>query len=480
MSCWRLVLLWALMACGPSVGFAQSSGWNSRQGVDLRQTGPGSVRAQPSDLDRLLAQRSRVLNPATQPSDGAALLRDLLKGPGPRGELAVTATRVVTAAAVAKGVARAIPLLGTALAVRDLLDEIRCRQAASASQPECDFGQPTVTVPGLRWTTSGQAYTAADSWEESAAIHAAAQNNSPPGCAYYVGEVVVSTGTGVTWKLRSSCGYAADRSTSAEPAQLERCPAIVVNGVEVIPSVGADGLCPKGVYEPATHDQVEERLLRPPVIPRLPDLVPEIDSRDVPLDTAPPVLEGPAVVPGPTTTTTNPDGSTVTRHVDHPVTYNPGGQPGYDWQDRATDGSRPPPTPENPDPPSVPGGSTTTEPVEFKTCGLPGTPPCKIDETGTPAAGDLDAQRDADDALSEWRTCVVSPSTCLPELPSLNWTFELPSHCGPIPMAAFAPYLTQVDVCPLQPVIHDLMSLCWVGAGLFAAVRMVFTDSVAG
>ncbi|ODU08181.1 MAG: hypothetical protein ABS84_14095 [Rubrivivax sp. SCN 71-131] len=76
--------------------------------------------------------------------------------------------------------------------------------------------------------------------------------------------------------------------------------------------------------------------------------------------------------------------------------------------------------------------------------------------------------------------CLSSPTECVPELPDLNWSFSLPNTCAPIPTAGFAPYVEQIDICPFQDTMHDLMSMVWAAAGLFAAAGMIIRDSRAG
>ncbi|MCX7814791.1 MAG: hypothetical protein N2256_04795 [Tepidimonas ignava] len=104
-------------------------------------------------------------------------------------------------------------------------------------------------------------------------------------------------------------------------------------------------------------------------------------------------------------------------------------------------------------------------------CGLPGTPPCKIDETGTP-------QAPADDGQSVFRSllpvCLQNDwKSCIPQLPNINWAFSLPSGCAPIPVPFQRYGFSNIDICPYQPVIHDLMSMLWAGAGLFAAIGIL-------
>ncbi|EKD78668.1 MAG: hypothetical protein ACD_41C00301G0003 [uncultured bacterium] len=109
-------------------------------------------------------------------------------------------------------------------------------------------------------------------------------------------------------------------------------------------------------------------------------------------------------------------------------------------------------------------------PKEFKTCGLPGEPACKIDETGTPEAKTDTGEADAKKALKPLEDFAANPSAVLPTLPTINWAFTLPSGCAPIALPAFDPWLQEIDVCSFQPMFHDLMTVIWVMGGLFGAI----------
>lgn len=130
---------------------------------------------------------------------------------------------------------------------------------------------------------------------------------------------------------------------------------------------------------------------------------------------------------------------------------------------------------------SGPKTSTTPDDGEDLECGLPGTPACKIDETGTPdPIAETQAQQDADNALSATKEFFDGLQTALPELPSLNWTFSLPTGCSTIDMPGFSadvPSLGSINMCQYQPMVHDLMSMIWAGVGLFVAIGMVFKES---
>jgi len=105
------------------------------------------------------------------------------------------------------------------------------------------------------------------------------------------------------------------------------------------------------------------------------------------------------------------------------------------------------------------------------TCGLPGTPPCKIDETGTKtdAATTYDQPKTKiDEAKSAAEVAIGSAANIA--APAWSFTFQLPTGC--------APYVTGIkgvilNVCQYQSTIHGLLSVIWAAATAFAMIGMV-------
>jgi len=122
---------------------------------------------------------------------------------------------------------------------------------------------------------------------------------------------------------------------------------------------------------------------------------------------------------------------------------------------------------------TAPQNTTEPQPVELEVCGLPGGPACKIDEEGTPEPVENDAQESIDDLFRPLTECMNDPMSCLPELPDINWSFSFPSSCGSINLAAFAPFITSIDICQYQGMFHDIMSMLWAAAGVFGAIAIV-------
>lgn len=158
-----------------------------------------------------------------------------------------------------------------------------------------------------------------------------------------------------------------------------------------------------------------------------------------------------------------------------PLTTDAGGQA---FAPPATTTTTPPTTttvsPVTPDEPA-------TAPADSpKTCGMPGAPPCVIDESGMPTKNDVDIamsknpsgiQKDIDDLIK-------NPAAFFPKLPDLNWSFALPTGCAIISIAAFAPFLTGIDICKFQPIFHDLMSVVWMLGGLFGAISLFMRNAL--
>lgn len=191
------------------------------------------------------------------------------------------------------------------------------------------------------------------------------------------------------------------------------------------------------------------------------------------------IASGPASSPGPVSTTSDTtnnttnvqtttynhnysgDKITTTTNVTNITTNNTTGAVISSTTTNSTPAITPATAPTAPVPP-VP-------PVE--TCGLPGKPACKIDETGTaPNAGTTyDATKTAiDTAKSSAETNIGGAASI--GAPSWSFAFQLPTGC--------APYVTGIkgvvlNVCQYQSTIHGLLSVIWAAATAFAMIGMV-------
>lgn len=141
----------------------------------------------------------------------------------------------------------------------------------------------------------------------------------------------------------------------------------------------------------------------------------------------------------------------------------------------------------NPVPVPDPAGTTASPGAaqdELITCGLPGKPKCVIDELDTPTpttanpAPAPQPQTEVDAATKATRDIIADVPGKLGPFPTISWTFQLPSVCSAIPTPAFAPFLTQLDICQFQPIFHDIMGVVWVLGGLFGAISMFWRDQL--
>lgn len=509
----RLILCLLLALVGLPA-FANS---NSMQTVTLYEKSPGKVNTalgdllnRPSNLNTQTGELARLLGRQVSSAGmnaGDVRVLDKLNGPGPAGGLAVNMARTMPWSSVAKGVAKAIPIVGNAVAAAELLDAIRCRKGGP-NQAECDAGQPQQSEQNWRYggaaVSSLLTYGSIMDWFTD--VHAKPVNGGATSTAYEnktceqqssgvcavsgVGSTecrgyrctanarLKNTLTGDTISYGSIEAYGVGSSL-----QVMKCPDLTVNGQVITPLPGGDGLCPTGQYSPASEEQVAQKVEAHGDKSKAEGAAGDIIKNGIPVDLGPITIGGPTNVPLGTTTSTSPGGATTTSTGEGLVTYRPetNGDPtsaGYEWVENKSSTT----TTNTNGTPTTTTTTTTQAPTEFKTCGLPGTPPCKIDESGTPQPPEDDVAQKVDTAALPWKTCVTSPMTCLPQLPDLDWSFQLPAGCSGIPMGSeYGKWgIGTIDICSYQSMFHDLMSMVWAAAGLFFAVGMVFKEANAG
>lgn len=113
------------------------------------------------------------------------------------------------------------------------------------------------------------------------------------------------------------------------------------------------------------------------------------------------------------------------------------------------------------------------EPQEIKVCGLPNTPPCKIDETGTPDAAPTANQEKIDEyksKMDEQRDQIKEAGSGI--FDSFNIFFSAP------PFAACTPYtlprdMGVVDPCPVVDGVRAVMAYIWALGALFLCVGWI-------
>lgn len=295
-------------------------------------TNPG-----PSDFTRLIGPGSTLGD--VDVTDGRAA-----KVGG--GSAAMSLKRTVPWGNLGRAVAKAIPLAGTAVAVYEIAEAIRCR--GDGAGLECDEGtDPTVSTStvwhpvyngssllsttGYR-ATQAEAWAAGLSWYETAGGCTSAFTCTmvvcPTGPAAHP---MTGTGCGVVKKTHNASGstsYSAafELGSSVSPP-ISSCADL---GGESV-SLSIDGKCATGVYTPssveATGAKVEAHgdkskavALATGAMTRGVDLQPHVGAPQ------PGTLTGPGTVPGPSgTVTTTPGGggspATTTINTDYDVTY---------------------------------------------------------------------------------------------------------------------------------------------------------------
>lgn len=230
-------------------------------------------------------------------------------------------------------------------------------------------------------------------------------------------------------------------------------------------------------------EEFVERVINAPSITHPtagPDLVEDIIDSGESVQFDPYSVTGPQSTDGPVTVTINNDNTTTTTSTVHNHTY--------DGPSITTTTVRTTVVTNTTTGEEIDRKTETTTPVlpkpdsesKFKMpCGIPGTPPCnvKVDETGVPVPTDIKIDQ-ADDALDDWDDFVTNLPDVLPKFPTISWDFALPTGCGVIPLPAFEPYLTGVDICQYQPMFHSLMSVVWVLGGLFGAISLFMRSAL--
>lgn len=108
-------------------------------------------------------------------------------------------------------------------------------------------------------------------------------------------------------------------------------------------------------------------------------------------------------------------------------------------------------------------------------CGAAPLPPCavKVDESGTPAEATAEGRfSQANTDLGKVQTDAQGAFGDIEDitLPSWTWTFAFPTGCTPLVLPAFDDF--EIDVCQFQPIIHDLMSVIWVIAGIWGLIAL--------
>lgn len=436
---------------------------------------------------------------APTPSGGVQVARGI-RGPGPGGSIIdVEVRQVIPKRKIASRIVQSLPVVGTvvggALLIKDLIDAARIMEGPGGTIL-MDPGQPEITEEGYRgkqtdclsiFPSAAAAHNCdmaviKDTWEQGnpslryVVVQSSTCEPTSPGSQSYICRTYYET-----WSCPAGDGTCTKQQNLSYiqtygPVTGQLCPP------GQVVSFWQDDWCtsPPEEWLPATVEDATDRL-EPKIAPgAAPDLLRELDGKDIGVDGDLPTVTGPTSLGQGREVTVNPDGSTTVKDTTSDIRYgtqpDPTGElaPGWDWSDRTETRTYPPgaeiPAPgEDPNPPdtSTEGGASE----DIITCGLPWTPACKMDETGTPQPVATDVYGDPGGPTMEPLNTIIGEPPA-PEV-EWSWTFELPAGCTPFPLPAFAPYMDALDVCQFQPTIHDLVSLMWVGATFWALIALI-------
>jgi hypothetical protein len=485
----------ALLA-GPSM----AAGWSSIPSP-IVQTATSAARLVPGTDADTLARAIELTSRTSTPSGNALLLTEILEGPGPVAKKSIAATSTLTAAKISRAVMRGLPLVGSALAVADLLNDLRIG-LDDAGRPVMDPGQSKVSTDEWCATAWGGAPivcqpTLLGAVQEQAEIVNAiklAQFTACPRAGAWVctlEEFRASTGSGssVTVERRvKTDDFIGPGSFGAWGFSQ------VVSG-----TFGSPVGCPDGqsvafwdttkcttapsAWEPVTVEEGGARIEPHIDGSNVKPIGDALGGAGVPVELeAPPVISTPPEEYGGRVRRTNPDGSTTVIDTWWPFAYLPPSGlegPGYQWGKREETRTYPPGV--EPEPAGGPGepppdSVVTTEPPpsgtpagDIITCGLPWTPPCKIDEGGTPPPSDPFG----DLSPSDWFSSLPIENPPVADT-SWSWSFSLPSSCSVLSVGMFGATMVELDLCQYQPIIHDIMSVVWIMMTVLGCVSLVY------
>lgn len=401
------------------------------------------------------------------------------------GNLPAVVDLPIKKSAIAKALGRSLPIIGTALAIKDFLNDsgLILNQDGTIYNPQSEPPEGSYVSIGLSVIWNNSTYYSHSAFCQGAILFYQ-QNGYPSASISSCSDLVTY------WRLDFNTGFgyttfAQANSVSPAPA----CP----SGYLVV-----SGICsPSAQSGPMTEQQIEDYIntlgnLSPSVIAAIREaLLLSQGARDaINESSSEPDISFPggsktATVGDPKVTTrdySSSDGTPYRETKTQTITAAASGdQISYTTNTTTQVTNLVTNQTTTTESTSGPKTSTTPDDGEDLECGLPGTPACKIDETGTPdPIPETQAQQDADNALSDTKEFFDGLQTALPELPSLNWTFSLPTGCSTIDMPGFSadvPSLGSINMCQYQPMVHDLMSMIWAGVGLFVAIGMVFKES---
>lgn len=392
------------------------------------------------------------------------------------GRLPVTATGRIPAAQVGKAVGRflgkTLPLLATGYALFDLAKELgftldNSTGAVVVSKPDPSVCTSAPCAPEYRMRFDHSSATPWTSWTTNPASACAAVNGQSG--VSYSGDT--RTVTSVTYYSPSNCAlnyssnWGSNYSGGASAAIETRTPQVTTNPTSLPSSQQEfiDAVAAKSGW-PSTS-RLAEVLADPKA------------SQDVKIKTDSPTVTGPATTTGPSKVTTNTTNNTTkTETTTHNHTYggakvNTTTNISVVTVDNSTG--------------AVIDQSTSTDSApkaeeQAITCGLPGTPACKMDETGTPEAYAPDRYKEIGENYKtavDARRETVSGTADKGFLSGWTVLFSAPAvqACTPItlPNGMSAVSMGTIDPCPVVDGVRSVMAYLWAIAGFWLCLGMV-------
>lgn len=369
---------------------------------------------------------------------------------------------------------KALPIASTGFAIWELAEELGFFRDTSGPQPELK------RISEDPYATDQSYY---DGFENQGSLAGGWKKSGIAACNDYLAENISSSQYGI-----SGVTYTAPSACSAMLQSLSR-PQDPPGKFNF--SVSVRSAPPPLPFEPEIVPATIEELIAEiasssgwPSGSSAPDALKEAITSGEEVSVPAPTVSGPSTSPGPTTVTNDvTNNTTTTNTTTNNHTYNNNVVTTTQTTTSTTTNNttnqiinQTTTTTQPNNSPSSPSGDTEKpEPFEMP-CGISGKSPCnvKVDETGVnsdsstvfdSAKSKIDeAEQAAKDALAEG-----GPARSI-QAPQWSWTFQLPAGCSPYPLEPFG---MSVDVCAFQDTIHDLMSLLWVGAGLFGLLGLL-------
>ncbi|OGP01275.1 MAG: hypothetical protein A3E00_13780 [Curvibacter sp. RIFCSPHIGHO2_12_FULL_63_18] len=202
---------------------------------------------------------------------------------------------------------------------------------------------------------------------------------------------------------------------------------------------------------------------------------------------APAQITGPTVIPMAPTITEFPDGSKTTVTPEKRLSFGQSSPTVTVTDGQTTTTTSPTGVTSTVSSGSSPATLPQTMDVKLETCGLPGKPACKIDETGTPTTPTKDGQSELTDGkkqLDDTLTAIKDKSDKDTSWGITPTWLQSGASCHPVVLMTFPAFLGNkqitLDICPHLDTIYLLMNALWIVWTFSAVLSMVRSSTTAG